>query len=642
MTNIDMCLYGVILLPLLGAIVSWVMPSARLSGLAAFVCGALGFLCSLLLYGPSTAAPVQAVLKGAWLDVGSLHLALSFVVDRLAIYMLLLITGVGSLIQLYSVGYMAGDPGERRYYSYVSLFLFFMIVLVTGASLPLLFVGWEGVGLCSYLLIGFWYRNDKYCSAAQKAFIVNRIGDAGFLISLMALFLAFGTWEISALADQISAGLGGGKSTLLLAGFGLIGLIFAVTAKSAQIPLFVWLPDAMAGPTPVSALIHAATMVTAGVYLLARMHFLCAAFPDIMAVLLVIATVTSVMAALTACTQLDIKKVLAYSTVSQLGFMVIAAAAGLYGIALFHVLTHAFFKACLFLGAGSVIHECDHDQDLADFGGLLKKMPITGICFGVASLALAGVAPLSGFYSKYLISHFLVTGGLASHHSILGVEAHAFLQTVEICIWITSFLTSFYIARVFFLTFLGEYRGSAEPHEVPLTMGGPVVVLAIGSILAGLFFLEAPFFLGIEQPVMGHKIHGITSYFTLDDVSGFWLKNVVALLGIGTAAAIFFVGGHKALLSGHLPLLVLKPLADRKFFWDEVYGYLIVRPFKITASVIRGFIEPYLIDGIVDSAWMTVVAMGECGRSLHSGQVRHYALQLFGVLLGLLLFYMIL
>lgn len=641
MTKLDIYLYGLILLPLFGAIVSWILPTPRLSGLAAFLCGALGFLCSLLLYGPSTeGAPIQTVLKGAWLDVGSLHLALSFVVDRLAIYMLMLITGVGSLIQLYSVGYMAGDPGERRYYSYVSLFLFFMIVLVTGASLPLLFVGWEGVGLCSYLLIGFWFKKDSYCAAAQKAFIVNRIGDAGFLIGLMALFLAFGTWEISALANQISGGVSG--VTIFLAGLGLVGLIFAVTAKSAQIPLFVWLPDAMAGPTPVSALIHAATMVTAGVYLLARMHFLCALFPQVMAVLLVVATATSLMAALTACAQVDIKKVLAYSTVSQLGFMVIAAAAGLYGIALFHVMTHAFFKACLFLGAGSVIHECDHAQDMKDFGGLFRKMPITGICFGVASLALAGVAPFSGFYSKYLISHFLVSGQLASHHVLLGLDAHALLQIVEACIWITSLLTSFYIARVYLLTFLGEYRGAAEPAEVPITMGAPVLVLAFGALVAGVFFLDAPFFLGIEQPVVGHKIEGVFSYLTMNDLSGFWLKNAVALLGVGTAVAIFVVGGHKALLTGYLPLLLLKPLADRKFFWDEFYGLVIVRPFKITASVMRGFVEPYLIDGIVDSAWMTVVAIGECGRSLHSGQVRHYVLQLFGVLLGLLLFYMIL
>jgi NADH-quinone oxidoreductase subunit L len=410
MQNVERLLALVVLIPLLGAAVSYVVGRAMpaLSGVIASAAVALSCACSLTLTnGLSEGASVTAGLS-QWLSFGGLQLPLELYFDRLSAVMCLIITGIGTLIHVYSIGYMADDESRPRFFSYLNLFVASMLVLVLGKSLPVIFIGWEGVGLCSYLLIGFWFSNREYASAGRKAFIMNRIGDVGFIIAMAVLFVSCGTLDVTQLSQasvlsKLPADLG------FVAG---LALFFAATGKSAQIPLFTWLPDAMAGPTPVSALIHAATMVTAGVYLMGRMHGVIELDPMVPAIIMWTALATALVAATIALVQNDIKKVLAYSTVSQLGFMFLAVGAGYYSVALFHVVTHAFFKACLFLSAGSVIHGCHHEQDMRRMGGLAAKMPLTCLSYGVATLAIAGIAPLAGYFSKHAI-----LDSIASNHN---------------------------------------------------------------------------------------------------------------------------------------------------------------------------------------------------------------------------------
>jgi NADH-quinone oxidoreductase subunit L len=386
----------------------------------------------------------------AWTIIGGRSFEIAFYFDRLTAVMALIVTGVGSLIHIYSMGYMKDDASYARYFAYLNLFLFFMLMLVLGKSLLVLFVGWEGVGLASYLLIGFWFEDADKARAGKKAFITNRIGDAGFLLGMFVLFEAFGTLDM----DVINGAFLGGPISAVSASLVGILLFIGATGKSAQIPLHVWLPDAMAGPTPVSALIHAATMVTAGVYLVARMSGIYLHAAEASAIVAAIGATTALFAATIAIVQTDIKKVLAYSTISQLGFMFVALGVGAYGVAIFHLYTHAFFKACLFLGAGSVIHALGGEQDIRKMGGLARKIPVTFATFAVATAAIAGLPPLAGFFSKDEILWFAFASSRGGSPLLYGVAAG------------TALLTSFYMFRLLWLTFFGASRMTPEAARV--------------------------------------------------------------------------------------------------------------------------------------------------------------------------------
>ncbi|HYY25980.1 MAG TPA: NADH-quinone oxidoreductase subunit L, partial [Candidatus Udaeobacter sp.] len=418
--------------------------------------------------------PASGVLRDTvytWIESGAFQVKISFQADALTAIMLLIVTGIGFLIHVYSLGYMGHDEDMVRFFTYLNLFIFFMLLLVMADNLLLLFVGWEGVGLCSYLLIGFWYHDPINTIAGNKAFIVNRIGDCGFVIGILLLLTELGrqgiwTLDFTELEKHVQM--------LSPATIALIALLLFIgaTGKSAQIPLFVWLPDAMAGPTPVSALIHAATMVTAGVYMTARLHFLFALAPAILSLIAIIGAATAFFAATIALTQNDIKKVLAYSTVSQLGYMFLAVGVGAFSAAIFHLFTHAFFKACLFLGSGSVIHALQGEQDMRKMGGLKSHLPITYVTYLIATLAIAGVPFTAGFFSKDLILW-------QAYSSALGSPA---LWAVG---WLTAGMTAFYMFRQLFMVFHGECRAAeqvkAHIHESPAVMTVPLVVLALGS-----------------------------------------------------------------------------------------------------------------------------------------------------------------
>jgi NADH-quinone oxidoreductase subunit L len=622
METISAPLIGLVpLLPLVGAFLAFVIgrSAKHLAGWIATGASVGAFFTVLALV---RALPADAVLiyeAFTWISVGGLDVGFDFRFDQLTAVMCLVITGVGSLIHLYSTTYMAEDEGRHRFFSYLNLFMFSMLLLVLGGNLLVLFVGWEGVGLCSYLLIGFWYKNVNYASAGRKAFVVNRIGDAGFLFGLFLLFRQFDTINFAELAQAISA------SPDLVPLYTLIALCFFVgaTGKSAQIPLFIWLPDAMAGPTPVSALIHAATMVTAGVYLLARMHFLFDLAPFAQAVIAIVAVATALVAAVTALTQHDIKKVLAYSTVSQLGFMFMAAGAGLYWVALFHVVTHAFFKACLFLGAGSVIHGCHHEQDMRHMGGLLRSMPITAATYGISTLAIAGIFPLAGYYSKHAI--------LAA----LGETTNPFLASsldlLVLLASITAFLTAFYMTRSFALTFLGEYRGHAHPHESPWAMTVPLIVLAGLALVGGVWLVDAlPAYLA---PVLGevHAHHG-------EGIVAGLMHSWVGILGI-VVGLLFYTKLQS------LPALLyklLKPLSAlslNKFYFDEIYRALVIKPLELAAMFLHRVVDQGMIDGAVNGTASLVDLSGEITRGTQTGQIRHYALFMFVATLLILFFF---
>ena len=439
------------------------------------------FLLSCLLFGHVHEARAAGE-NGAfiipvfdWFSAGNVTIGLSLLLDPLSAIMLLIVTGIGFLIHVYSIGYMHHDPGFGRFFAFLNLFIFFMLLLVLGSNYLVMFIGWEGVGLCSYLLIGFWFKNRDYASAAKKAFVMNRIGDLGFLIAVFFIFTTFGTLEFNGIFPQ-AAGMTSGDGILLVI---TLLLFVAATGKSAQIPLFTWLPDAMAGPTPVSALIHAATMVTAGIYMIARSNILFTLSPLTLQIVAGIGIATALLAAAIAVTQNDIKKVLAYSTVSQLGYMFLGLGVGAFTGAFFHVLTHAFFKALLFLGAGSVIHAMSNEQDMRQMGGLKKHLPVTYVTMLIGTIAIAGIPPLSGFFSK---------------DEIL---AHAF--EANVVLWVLGLIgalfTAFYMFRMLFLTFFGNFRGSADQrhhlHESPLSITVPLIVLAVLSAIGGALNLPA-------------------------------------------------------------------------------------------------------------------------------------------------------
>ncbi len=585
-----------------------------------------------------------------WMVTGDLRISWAFQLDQLSMVMVLVITGVGTLIHIFSIGYMRDDPGYPRYFAYLNLFVAFMLVLVLGSSYPVLFVGWEGVGLCSYLLIGFWFSEKANADAGKKAFIVNRIGDFGFLIAMFLLFANLGTLDFTGVA-VVAPSLGYNSALVTT-----ICLFFFLgcAGKSAQLPLYVWLPDAMAGPTPVSALIHAATMVTAGVYLIARSGFLFAMSPTACITVAVVGTLTALFAATIGLKQWDIKKVLAYSTISQLGYMFMGVGAGAYAAGMFHLITHAFFKALLFLGSGSVIyamhaayhHTGSHEdaQDMRNMGGLRKFMPVTFVLMWIATLAIAGVPPFSGFFSKDGILGAVFARaqhGALAEATWLGMPGSAVLYALYALGLLTALLTAVYMTRMMLYTFHGPNRtGVAEqPHlrEAPWSMTGPLVVLGVLSAAGGWLNLPAAIPIGpigvLEKwlaPVVGGATTAITG-------GAFEESPSVEIVLILVAIAIALGGIALAVVKLKPATLVAKRDAvpsegfehvlEEKYFVDEIYDDAIVKPL---VSGSRNILWTGIDRGIIDSVFVNGSAVlargvGWIGSQLQTGETGAYA-----------------
>jgi NADH-quinone oxidoreductase subunit L len=576
----------------------------------------------------------------SWIVAGSLSLDLSFRLDPLSALMLSFVTFVGFLIHVYAIGYMrhdgATDGGYARFFAYLNLFLFAMLVLVLAESYLLLFVGWEGVGLCSYLLVGYYFDREYAAAAGKKAFVVNRIGDYGFLLGMFGLFTTFGSLTFTEVFGKAAADPSRFTPALSLI---CLCLFIGAVGKSAQFPLYVWLPDAMAGPTPVSALIHAATMVTAGVYMLARSNVLFRLAPDVMLVVAVIGCFTCIFAATIAMAQNDLKKVLAYSTMSQLGYMVLACGVGAFTVGMFHVMTHAFFKACLFLGAGSVMHAMSDDLDMRHMGGLKSKMPITYWSFLIATLAIAGIPPFAGFFSKDAI--------LAS-----AFETH---QPLGKLFWfiglLTAGLTAFYMLRAVSMTFYGKFRGTPEQehhvHESPTSMTMPIVVLAVLATVGGWVGLPAVFgenanlfarFLApILTPIAGQEAgHEALPHATE------WILMAVSVAV--AASGIYLAWTWYAKEEGRVPerLAARFPgvyaLVAEKYRVDELYDVLFVRPYAWLSRTLWKVVDVLIIDGVLNASAFLVELAGDFLRFLQTGNVRNYALTFLIGVVALLLF----
>jgi NADH-quinone oxidoreductase subunit L len=528
-----------------------------------------------------------------WIQSGTLNISVDFAVDRLTAIMLMVVTGVGTLIHIYAVGYMEHEGGYYRFFAYFNLFMFFMLVLVLAQNYLLLFVGWEGVGLCSYLLVGFYFTEQYATNAGNKAFIVNRIGDFGFSLAMFLIYRQFGTLDFSKVFDA-AKGLPVEASAGILTIITLL-LLVGATGKSAQIPLYVWLPDAMAGPTPVSALIHAATMVTAGVYMVARSATLFTKAPITMDTVAVIGLATAFFAATIGLAQTDIKKVFAYSTVSQLGYMFLGVGVGAFSAGIFHVMTHAFFKALLFLGAGAVIHGLHGEQDLRQMGGLRKQMPIAAITLFCASLAISGFPFTSGFFSKDAIL----------------VAAYARAPWMYWIGVLTAGMTAFYVFRAWFLAFTGDYRGQAHPHESPLVMTGPLMILAALSLAGG--FIKVP---RILEPMFAEGPENQTLA---------WLSAGVGLLGI-FLAYVFYVAKRGLADSFAKAAGGLYTLVYNKYFVDEAYDATVVEPLiEGSRTVLWRGVDAGLIDGTVNGVGRRSRGIGSIFRLAQSGNIRSYA-----------------
>jgi len=678
-----------------------------LAALSSFV---WAFFSVMALQVPSTVTSpdtrnVLHQVYGTWLSNSDLNFTFGLYLDQLSSVMILVVTGIGTLIHMYSLGYMSHDPGFSRFFAYLNLFLFAMILLVLGDNLIMVFVGWEGVGLCSYLLIGFWYEDGKNAAAGMKAFIVNRIGDLGFLLGIFLLFSLFGTVDFASRpihqgavrvtkktemtespkdaarkdyvnvpkhaglldyaealrllaenhvdtreektrvgykAPEAASNLDLSKTTSKTswAGWYMVDaitlacllLFVGAMGKSAQIPLYVWLPDAMAGPTPVSALIHAATMVTSGIYMICRLHPLFAMSEEAMTAIAIIGGTTALFSALIGLTQLDIKKVLAYSTVSQLGYMFLGLGVGAFSLGIFHVLTHAFFKALLFLGAGSVIHAMSGEQDMRLMGGLRKKLPVTYTTMLIGALALAGFPLLSGWWSKDAILMNVFARYHESHNSV-------FLALYVMGV-VGAFCTAFYSFRLIGLTFFGETRASDEVkshiHESPLSMTLPLIVLAMLSLFGG-WAWHGQFTAGAEGSL------GIRNFFFSEDEHAEHINLIVTSLaafgGIGLAVAMYFKGQRIPDPDKAKTNFVYR-LSLNKFYVDEAYNAVIVMPFVIGSEIVHWLIETLLIDTfVVGSGWL-VSALSGLLRKIQTGLLNWYA---GGILIGslLVLFYLL-
>jgi len=573
---------------------------------------------------------------GHWIMAGTLQVDFSLWIDQLSMVMVLVVTGVGTIIHFYSIGYMRGDRGYARYFSYLNLFMFSMLTLVMGQNLPLLFVGWEGVGLCSYLLIGFWYRDIEKAAAGKKAFIVNRIGDFAFLLGMFLLFATTSRIGNPTLDVPMMRSMVEQHPDLFrpMATAACLLLFAGACGKSAQIPLYVWLPDAMAGPTPVSALIHAATMVTAGVYMVARMSFLYQLSPTAMAVVALVGAATAIFAASIGVCQRDIKKVLAYSTVSQLGYMFMGVGVGAYAAGIFHLTTHAFFKACLFLGAGSVIHGLGGEQDLLKMGGLRRSMKITALTFLVAGLAISGVPGLSGFFSKdeILWGAFNASVGPSWFPPLLWAIG-----------FVTAGVTAFYVFRAVLLAFFGGERLSPEAkahaHESPAVMTVPLILLAAGSIVAG--FLNVPAALGgsgafhhfLEPVFSGASAHGAHAAGNGLGAADHGLERVFMVLSVLAGLAGILIAYLLYIRRPDTPARIaakargLYNLVFHKYYVDEAYERAVVRPgFALSDRVFFRIVDVGIIEGVVNGVGTTARLVGAAVRLVQTGVVRTYAL----------------
>jgi NADH-quinone oxidoreductase subunit L len=629
-------LLWIVLLPLFGAIVNGLLGRRLPTGLVSFIgCATIGtsfllaIVCSidvLLAHGQDRL--VQTVYS--WIAVGDLSVTVSFLLDSLSVVMVLVVTGVSFLIHIYSIGYMHGDPGYHRYFAYLNLFVFSMLILILGDSLPLLFVGWEGVGLCSYLLIGFWFEDPQKAAAGKKAFIVNRIGDLGFLVGMFILFGAVGSLSI----DGLREGAAAGNITAGVATAACLLLFVGATGKSAQIPLYVWLPDAMAGPTPVSALIHAATMVTAGVYMIARLSFLFTLAPTASAVVALVGGATALFAATIGIAQTDIKKVLAYSTVSQLGYMMVGVGVGAYFAGIFHLMTHAFFKACLFLGAGAVIHAIDGEQNIMKMGGLKKKLPWTYWTFLISTLAIAGFPPFAGFFSKDEILWKALSTTSNAPWAAGWVHGTAYFLGLA-----GALITSFYMFRLVFLTFHGKSRldsGVHVHHEMPV-MSWPLAILAFLAVIGGwvgasLFGVHS--FAHFLEPVLGPAQEtAVTLREFAHSLGAEWAAAgasvAVGIIGLLIARKLYL---QKTVVASdpQLEAKGLHRLVFNKYFVDEIYHALVVNPIHKFSIWLWKRIDEIVIDDIgVNGPAKLLRGVGGIGRLLHSGNVQTYAFWLF-------------
>ena len=547
-----------------------------------------------------------------WIQVSNFKLDFGMLLDQLSVLWLLFLTGIGSLIHLYSISYMHDDENMHKFFAYLNLFIFFMITLVVGNNLLVMFIGWEGVGLCSYLLIGFWYKNQPFNDAAKKAFIMNRIGDLGFLVGTFILAYLFSTLNFT----EIQALVQSGDTNSSLLGVAAFSLFIGACGKSAQLPLYTWLPDAMAGPTPVSALIHAATMVTAGIFMITRMNFLFDITPQVQNIIAIVGAVTALVAASIGLLQTDIKKVLAYSTVSQLGLMFLALGLGAYTVAVFHVITHAFFKACLFLGSGSVIHGLNGEQDMRKMGGLRKAMPITFWTMMISTLAISGIFPFAGFWSKDEIL-------------MVAFEQNTILWVVAS---IASIMTAFYMFRLMYLTFFKEFRGTEEQkhhlHESPSLITIPLVILAALATFGGAINLPGSMWLNhFLEPIMvgKHEAHvlGTQEYMLMG----------IALVG----AIIAIVWAYSKYIKQHYvpkedaQIVGFSKVVYNKYYVDEIYTFLIIKPLNGLSNFFRTTLEPAL-GKLVFSFGTLANGVSNQGRKLQTGSIGLY---LFAFVLGI-------
>ena len=613
--------------PLLGFLINGFFGkkiSKNLSGIIASAAVFISFAISVLIFidlEEHKEVASHIVPLFSWINSDTLKIPFEFLVDPLSSWFLLIITGIGFLIHIYSMGYMHDDEGFSRFFTYLNLFIFFMLLLVLGNNYLIMFVGWEGVGLCSYLLIGFWFKNTAYNNAAKKAFIMNRVGDLGFLMGIILIFVTFGSISY----DQVFSIASSGNHTTVT----IIALLLFIGAmgKSAQLPLYTWLPDAMAGPTPVSALIHAATMVTAGIYMIVRSNVFYSMSDEASHMVAIVGVATALFAATIGLFQNDIKKVLAYSTVSQLGLMFLGLGVGAYSSSVFHVTTHAFFKALLFLGAGSVIHAMGGEQDMRKMGGLWKHLPITGKVMAIGTLAISGFPLLSGFFSK---------------DEIL---AHTYEHSPTLWFFgqVVSILTAFYMFRLLFLTFFGKFRGTHEQehhlHESPVSMTFPLIVLAILSIAGGV--LGLPEFWGMTNwfhhhldPIIVHKNPSVLNH------AKEW-----TLMFIATAAALatIFFAYMVYIKNNMLPeakdekLTGIKKLIYNKYYVDELYEAVIRKPLDSLSEIFK-YIDTKVLDAIVNGVGDVVNGGSEVVRKLQTGHIGFY---IFGMVLGIIaiLFY---
>ena len=619
------------LLPFLGFLLNGLL-NKKLSGTVAGLIGSatvLGsFLISVMLF--RNFQYQYTVQLFDWIDVGSLQIPFSYQIDQLSLIMLLLVTGVGFLIHVYSIGYMHHDENVGKFFSFLNLFIFSMLLLVLGANFVILFIGWEGVGLCSYLLIGFWNKNTSYNNAAKKAFIINRIGDLGFLLGIFLIYLTFNSVQYAEVFQKASLSQFGPYSKEICTAITLL-LFVGAMGKSAQLPLYTWLPDAMAGPTPVSALIHAATMVTAGIYMVLRANVLFTLAPDTLQVVAIVGAATALFAATIGLAQNDIKKVLAYSTVSQLGYMFLALGVMGYSTALFHVLTHAFFKALMFLGAGSVIHAMSNEQDLRRMGGLRKALPITFFTFLIGCLAISGIPPFSGFFSKdEILAH------VYEHNKVLWAMG-----------LLTAFLTAFYMFRLLFLAFFGEFRGTEEQkhhlHESPASMTLPLVILAILAAVGG--FMGAPMFTGGHH-YLGEYLAPIFTYSQQLMPEVFSAKpsesTELMLMGLSVAAGLLgiilayvqYVARAQRPAEDEAQRSVPESLVYHKYYIDELYNAVFTRPIMALSSGLYRFVENSVINPAVGVFGRAVNGGGQLLRYVQTGAVETYLiLMVIGIVL---------